>query len=354
MNGSLGAPLANPSSINSVRWGAGAVVAYESEYGGSLRGPMIWFSSDLVSWRRAVPAGPEGRRLEVRQLAVGGPGLVALGFDESGDGEEQTPAMWVSTDGEAWEQLTGVPQIAHVWARPGLIVGFGAQTWLSSDGRTWRLAGPSPFADGGVTRWVEIVDDGDTAVVFLITDFERPAGVYRLSADGRWRQLADLPGRVVLAVRGPRGYVALGERDELGPTSWVSGDGIAWDAYSGPEDPRTLVLTPMGYVATSQRSYFAGCAGADPAQQVAQTWTSGDGITWRHMPEDAALDHVDLPLLFVDGDRLLAVGLEWAVDDGSAEFEERASPSVWHSQPFEEPESHTPPTAGPGCGEGNP
>lgn len=353
IGGSLSEPFANPSSIGSVRWGSGTVVVYETEV---ALGPMIWWSPDLDSWRRVVPAGPVGRRVEVRQVFVGGPGLVAFGYDEPEEDGESAPAMWVSTDGEAWSRTTGLPAIANVWARPGTIVGFGEDTWLSSDGRTWRPAGPSPFAGGTVdqwmmTRWVEVLDDGDSALVFLRPDIEGSTEVFRLSADGRWRRLAVLDGRVRLAARGPRGYVALGDRNEHGPTSWVSGDGIAWVASVGPEDPRTLIATPAGYVATSKRSYFAGCAGFDPAEQVAQTWTSADGITWRRMPEDPALDHVDLPLLFLDGDRLLAVGLKWAVLEGNAELEDRATASVWQSQPFEEPPDEAPPTAGPGCGE---
>ena len=353
VDGSLSEPFANPWSIGSVRWGSGAVVVYETEV---ALGPMIWLSSDLDSWRRVVPAGPAGRSVEVRQIFVGGPGLVAFGYEAPEDSAESAPAMWVSTDGELWSRTSGLPPIASVWARPGTIVGFGEDTWLSSDGRTWRPAGPSPFAGGAVDhwtmmRWVEIVDDGDSAMVFLRSDFEGPTEVFRLSTDGLWRQLAELDGEVRLAARGPRGYVALGYREEHGPTSWASGDAIAWDASVGPEDPRTLIATPAGYVALSQRSYYAGCAGFDPAQQVAQTWTSGEGITWRRMPENPALDHVDLPLLFMEGDRLLAMGLKWAVDGGSSDFEDRAAASVWQSQPFEEPQDHTPPTRGPGCGE---
>ena len=347
----LDGSLSLASFITSVRWGAGAVVAYESDYS---RGPMIWFSPDLASWRRVVPVGPAGRRVEVRQVLVGGPGLVAFGLDQPEEDGQTAPVMWVSTDGEHWDQIIDLPGIAHVWARPGVIVGFGKGTWLSADGRTWREAGPSPFADGEVARWVDIVEDGETAIVFLKADSEGPTGAYRLGTDGRWRQLAELAGEVDVAARGPRGYVVLGFREDMGWTSWVSGDGIAWDAYAGPEAPRTLVVTPAGFVSTSQRSYYTGCAGFDPAQQVAQTWTSGDGITWRRMPEDPELDHVDLPLLFLDGNRLLAVGLAWAVDDGSSEYQDRARPSVWQSQPLAEPRDHTPPTAGPGCGEVEP
>jgi hypothetical protein len=210
----------------------------------------------------------------------------------------------------------------------------------------------SPLSEANSFR-VPLVDDGDSAVVFLRDSDEDTvqSAVWRLTPDGRWKHLSDINGSVGRAVRGSNGIVAIGEQgDNFAPTAWLSGDGVTWDSGPGPVDARTLVVTPAGYVATSQRSYFEGCAGLALAEQVAHTWTSHDGMTWRHMPEQILLDHTVLALVFSEGDRLLAIGLRWSgsfAGDDAPTFQPVAFGA---DLPRPEP-THTPLPLGRGCGE---
>lgn len=333
-----------------VRWGDGAVVTYATgAEDGPQRGPVVWRSADLVEWHRVLHAGPGPDAFDVEQLLVGGPGLVALGRSQA-DG---TKVLWVSGDGERWEAITDLPALSFVWARPGVIVGVGRETWLSGDGRRWWPAGASPLADTN-PPWVPLVDDGDSAVVFLrdwADEDDDSAAVWRLTPDGRWKQLAILDGLVRRAVRGSNGIVAIGAQgSDRAPTAWLSADGVDWTSGPGPQDARTLVVTRAGYVATTQRSYFDGCAGLVLGEQVAQTWTSHDGLTWRQMPEQVLLDHTVLSLVFPEGDRLVALGLRWS---GSFDGDDvpRFDPVAFEARlPAPEP-SHTPLPTGGGCGE---
>lgn len=331
-----------------VRWGRGAVVSYNTGVeDGPLLGPMIWQSTDLVEWHRVVWPGQDGHEVDVSQLLVGGPGLVAFGRDETAF----TPVLWVSGDGEHWEAITDLPAIEFIWARPGVIQGYGEAVWLSSDGRGWSPAGASPFSDPdwrGVARPVTLVDEGDTAIAFVLESGDRqPTAVYRLWADGLWRHLADLNGFVDLATRGSNGIVAVGVSHSE-PAAWLSADGATWDSATGPSGAANLLMTPAGYVATSQRQYGAGCAGQTPAEQVAQTWTSHDGLRWRAMPEQLLLDHTVLSFLVPDGEGVVAIGLRWS---GSFEGDDQPTfdPVAFEAAlPLPEP-SHTPLPIGGGC-----
>jgi hypothetical protein len=340
-----------------VRFGAGSVAVYEMsgwEEGNPNRGPMIWATSDLVSWRLAVPLEPLGHNVQARHVVAGGPGVVVLGGEGT---DEIQPILWLSADAASWTRVTHVPDISFIWGAPGVLVGFGRETWTSTDGRSWTPAGPSPLSTAPSPRvWrALIVDDGDGAVVFVRTSFHAVTTVHRLDSAGTWQHLSDLPGMVERAVRGPHGFVALGwTLDDIGePMAWVSPDGAAWtEVTEPPTDVRTLAATSFGYVATGARSYFQGCAGGDESAQVAQTWTSADGIGWRHLPEDPNLDHAALSILLPDGEGLLAIGNLWTPGPSSGDGEETAREATWRSEvTMEQPEPTVLPTGG-GCGSG--
>ena len=131
----------------SVTAGGPGVVAVGWDLSGDPTDAAVWTSPDGVTWSR-VPdaeevfggAGDEG----MASVAAGGPGLVAVGWDESGDGLVVDAAVWTSPDGITWSR---VPHNAAVFGRgfqvmlevtvggPGLVaVGFdvpGAAVWTA-------------------------------------------------------------------------------------------------------------------------------------------------------------------------------------------------------------------------------
>ena len=342
--------------IHTVRWGEGAVAAYRTfDDEGPDVGPQIWRSADLVEWHRVARQEAGSMPIDVVRLFAGGPGLVALADDNEGG-----RALLVSPDGELWDTQRKLPPIETIWARPGLIVGIGQDTWLSGDGHAWWRAGPSPISTSeapGEGKLSVAVDDGGGAIAFF--EFwdtkddsdERIAEVWRLTPDGRWTFVSELGDvEVDRAIRGPNGIVVLGwDNDAPGPRSWFSPDGRAWESAPGPPGAGTLATTPAGYVLTSQRSYYKGCDGYAPSAQVAQTWTSHDGLAWQMMPEQLLLDHTDLWFATPEEDRLVALGLRWSGTsdaDGLPTFEPVAFAA---DLPKPEP-SHTPLPEGGGCG----
>ncbi len=135
----------------------------------------VWTSTDEATWRRvphdeAVFGGPGAPWM--RGVAVGGPGLVAVGsvsagFDEPGP--RTIPAVWTSPDGLAWTRIPApelsadgeVELLDVAQTRAGLIavgsVDVGgpdvgevlqAAAWRSEDGERWtRVGPPTPAPD---------------------------------------------------------------------------------------------------------------------------------------------------------------------------------------------------------------
>ena len=107
-------------------------------------------TASSLSWSR-VPNdeevfGGDGSQ-EMVSVTVGGPGLVAVGNEESSDGQDA--AVWTSPDGISW---TRVPNDEEVFGGdgdlfmqsvtvggPGLVAvgndGFGAAVWVAATGR---------------------------------------------------------------------------------------------------------------------------------------------------------------------------------------------------------------------------
>jgi photosystem II stability/assembly factor-like uncharacterized protein len=92
---------------------------------------VVWTSPDGVTWSR-VPHNEDvfGGEVEMWSVTVGGPGLVAVGFDEPSDGENAV--VWTSVDGLTWSR---VPHNEAV---------FGGATM-----RSVTVGGPGLVAVGG-------------------------------------------------------------------------------------------------------------------------------------------------------------------------------------------------------------
>lgn len=237
--------------------------------------------------------------MRVDAIAAGGPGLVAVGWDERG------AAAWTSSDGRTWNQVPGeelgAGTINHVTTGGPGLVAVG-----TSDNELARIAGEQT----GPTH----------AVVWT-------------SEDGRtWTRLPDDPvfrdAFFISAVTaGGPGVVAVGAHNK----AWFSSDGMAWepaelppvpaDVYPG-DDGRTPQVYLTDVAAGNDRLVALGWAMMNDSSEVPVMWTSVDGMTWRDVPID--------PEVFPRGGNIadLAHGPNGFVAVGNHDQE---TPAVWTS-----------------------
>ncbi len=283
--------------------GPGLVAVGQTELGA----PTVWTSPDGLTWSRVTFDEPpdtseDGRATWMHSVAVGGPGLVAVGSEEvtlEGAWNYSTVGMvWTSPDGITWTQVPHDPEvfghaqafetqstIDHVIAGgPGLVaVGVldgDAAMWASSDGLVW-----TPTTEG--LTWTSTVFDG---------------------------------GRIFDVTVGGPGFVAVGsyELDETCRSGtpldcyaavWTSADGITWEAV--PHDEAVFGGGP-----DKQGMHSVATIGADLVAVGSGVWTSEDGISWTKVYRDPSFDygeHSAMWSVFAAGDALIAFG-EAAVD----------------------------------------
>jgi hypothetical protein len=104
----------------------------------------IWSSVDGRTWTEARQSTPY-TRANVTGIAMGGPGFVAVGYDDVG------AVAWTSTDGAVWRRVDDPSfdrgRLLAVAATPGGLVAVGrdaagARAWTSLDGTAWMPADP--------------------------------------------------------------------------------------------------------------------------------------------------------------------------------------------------------------------
>ena len=179
VTGGLGGPL--DQQMDSVVAFDGLIVAGGFAYTSRDEDAAVWVSRDGGgTWERVKDAASlEGAgNQQINALAVGGPGLVAVGL-ETLDGDTDA-AVWTSTDGSDWVRVKDPsarfggpgPQVMYAVTSSVLgIVAAGADglgsdsdgaVWTSIDGRTWLRLGPNTPAMSAFT------DYGGEAVKVLI------------------------------------------------------------------------------------------------------------------------------------------------------------------------------------------
>jgi hypothetical protein len=266
-----------------------------------------------VSWETAsVPAS--GRGSASLEVAPGGDGLVAIGFDG-----QFGSTVWTSTDGREWRDVPqpGFEAAGLVSVIPfdgGLVaVGRGdtfdvdsevAAAWISQDGTSWRRVEGGPEMRG---QMIDVV--ATDAGLFAVGGVpgEDAAGIWR-STDGEiWERTGgdfDSAFMWAIAVGGP-GLVVAGWRRNPEPdlAVWTSADGVDWTIAPDPEGFAGFegvdVIEYDGTLVMVGGSVFGG---------EARFWTSGDGLAWRVADVNESLVDATVRKLVATPVGLVAVG----------------------------------------------
>jgi hypothetical protein len=211
-----------PQKMLAVVAGGPGLVAVGYEFSDEHRDAAVWTSVDGLTWVRVAHDesvfGGEGPQ-EMLAVVAGGPGLVAVGHDfADGDGDA---AVWTSEDGMIWTRVCQETEVfggdsyqmmtAVAVGGPGLVAvgrdGESGAVWTSVDGLTWlRVAHDEAVFGGGMQCQITGITVGGPGLVAVGSecrpDFSNPA-VDMLAAP------CSLGGSWTAAV-------------------WVSPDGVAW------------------------------------------------------------------------------------------------------------------------------
>jgi len=251
----------------------------------------VWTSPDGLTWSRvphdeAVFGGPGEQRMV--DVAVGGPGLVAVGFDRTTDNTEGDAAVWTSPDGLTWSRIPHDEAVFGGDSRqmmlsvtvggPGLVAvgsdgnddsdfdrridesAADAAVWTSPDGLTWSRVphDEAVFGGPGAQRMVDVAVGGP-GLVAVGSVTETLDGFYELSDAAVWTSLDGFTWSRVPddeAVFSTSG--ALGDKDEAMLSVTAGGPGVVAVGFDSVDD-----------------------CGWDSA-----VWTSPDGLTWSRVPDE--------------------------------------------------------------------
>jgi hypothetical protein len=335
----------------------------------------------LLTWSRVTDEDVLGDRVAftagMRDVIVGGPGLVAVGEGDDG------AAVWTSIDGFAWSRVPdpvsvfsgGATMFSVTAGNRGLVAVGGergpehesgdgdAAVWTSADGFTWSRVthDESVFGGEGEQQMVSVTAGGPGLVaVGWDTSGGSPDAAVWTSVDGfAWSRVPHNESTFggdhdetmsSVAVGGP-GLVAVGadsfldvDRGQLTnyddtisvAAVWTSIDGLTWqrvphdEAILGGEGNQwmdSVTSTAVGLVAV----------GGDWSREVhhAAVWMSVDGITWSRIHNDESVfggehDQLMSSVTWV-GSGVIAVGRAWASSDSGSFTGHDSAASVWAS-----------------------
>jgi hypothetical protein len=248
----------------------GQLIAVEGTFLLVSRGPeglSVWVSPDGVSWEQhLVEEGAAEAQIE--DLAVGGPGLVAVGHEDGFRG-----VIWVSPpDGVPVEETTttttteptGPSAAEYGWTRIELDPAEAGEGWMAD-----VIAGGPGFVSVGYDK---VQKQG---VVWTSSDgssWTRTADVTSATAPETWLDAVASDGSQLLAVG------RLQDKGDIGVGIWRSDDGQTWTevsldgSFSGVYVFLDIASTPFGWVVTG--------TGFDESGQKGTVWRSVDGVTW--------------------------------------------------------------------------
>jgi hypothetical protein len=187
--------------------------------GESAERAAIWVSDDGLEWDMAAIRGAPGDGPEMpsalRDIAMGGPGLVAVGSV----GLEPRPAVWVSADGVSWDRLrdgllsggSGVEDAdALVGRMMSSAVGDRLICVASLGDPGWPSFGrPSMWASGDGVEWIRTdarFDDTPIAATPAVSALTVDDGLVVAVGGYEGTDRAWSPGLAVLWISGDGGY----------------------------------------------------------------------------------------------------------------------------------------------------
>jgi hypothetical protein len=301
------------AEISKVTVGGPGLVAVGSAGWGDDRRMAVWTSVDGVTWARvahdeAVFGGP---RMGMESVTAGGPGLVAVGSGAPHDNGDAV--VWTSVDGITWSRVPhdeavfggrSDQQMTSVTVGgPGLVaVGWDlvggdadAAVWTSPDGVTWsRVPHDEEVFGGGSHQAMWHVTAGGPGLVAVGEDGSRDVAVWT-SVDGiTWSRVPHDEenfgeGQVTSVTNTGSGLVAVGNvGSDAGDDAavWTSPDGVIWsrvphdEAIFGGEGKQAMQSVTAG---------GPGLVAVGSDGEGAAVWASPDGITWSRVPNDKAV-----------------------------------------------------------------
>ena len=292
-------------------------------------GPPTWSVVD-----DAELAAADG---ELRDVLVGGPGLVAVGGTTNGS-EGGSAAIWTSIDGSDWETVAlegaaATGRLLSVTAGgPGFVAVGGeccpdrAVVWTSEDGSAWQRVADQESFEGAVmtstTSWA-----GGLVAVGCMVDLECSGTAIWTSSNGTDWQRVSLSAEIGAAYLGDitasgAVLVAVGTSDggQPGPPAiFVSLDARTWtraDVPSVPVSLSSVTAGPEGIVAAGSS------LDESSGRPVSVVLTSPDGASWSTVSSDRFARAVAEDIL-VSADGYVMAGRLQRGDVGIA--------AAWHS-----------------------
>lgn len=307
---------------------------------------VIWRSPDGFTWTRVASplfGGPGAQG--IHGLAVGGPGLVAVGFDASGGNLDA--AVWASVDGAEWIRVRhsslsddGDQEIRSVVATGTGFVAAGhdssgnqvdAAIWVSPDGIEWTRVFDPALGGFGQQRIYTIAVGPNGLIAGGSNYWPNQFGLFNmdarvwLSEDGTSWSYVDEPTfggpgwQFISAVAaGPDGYVAAGTYILGRPgvdndiAVWVSADGATWERVAEEtfDIPRVqrisaMIHGPEGFVAVGYDTLATG-------SRIPAVWLSTDGTEWSAIDDPAFTEpgHRWMNTVTTGGPGLVAAGAD--------------------------------------------
>ncbi len=282
---------------------------------------VVFTSTDGVTWARLAEDDPDLLLGGILMYSVteGGPGYVAVGTGCEDDTAPcpSYPTVWTSVDGTDWNRSGPDPNVFgdsgamldvvntsnHGLVAAGSILTEDARgallaapaVWMSSDGLAWeRTWVGEAIADSAISPGINAVAEGPAGLLIAVGETRGPggslsAGMWR-SEDGRvWEQvldpaLASSNGKkltMLEAAYGPNGFVVVGSEGSADAAIWHSPDGWTWtridvtdQPFAGTESLSSVTVTENGYLVSGDHGF------TNTTSTHVRLWTSTDGLAW--------------------------------------------------------------------------
>jgi hypothetical protein len=290
--------------------------AFNQEYPDEDIAAAVWTSEDGITWSRVphreeVFGGPGMQ--DMKDVAAGGPGLVAVGIDNPLGDWDSSAVVWISPDGITWQR---VPHVESIFGGPRMQIMWSVAT----DGTTLVAVGHDGMWSGsGGSDQPAAVWTSPDGLAWARTRTQESLTSGR-DGNGDWAVMQDV-------IAGGPGFVGFGRIgwcrtgcDETG-AAWTSTDGVTWER-SEVEEARGIPYSyGMGLVQSDDVLIGVG-RGFDPIAGTgpAVVWASVDGgETWTRQEHSGTqfgkVSEGPVTMMKVTqfGSQLVAVG-EWEFD----------------------------------------